>query len=111
MVVFEESGGDPEGITIETVKRDNICTSVSPFFQGDVKQWKSEPGLQQKFHDLKPEAVLQCARKKVINSITFADFGNPTGDCGGYIPGNCTNTLTRQVVEKVNLICNITQDM
>lgn len=106
MVVFEESGGDPDGISIETVMRDNICTSVSPFYQqGDVKQWKSEPRLQQNFHDLKPEAVLKCDGRKIIKSIGFADFGNPTGACGEYVAGNCTNTLTRQIVEKVNLIC------
>jgi len=102
MVVFEEHGGDPDGIVMEVVSRDNICAFVSPFNQGDVKTWKSEDGVTQKFHDLKPEATLQCEGRKVMQTISFADFGNPDGVCGDYMPGNCSNPLTKQIVEKVN---------
>ncbi|ONK55389.1 uncharacterized protein A4U43_UnF3990 [Asparagus officinalis] len=104
MVVLEEHGGDPEGIALEVVKRDNICTSASQLYHGDVEQFKLEGGVTQRFYDLKPISVLQCGPKKVIKSLAFADFGNPRGACGAFVSGNCTSPMTtRQAVEKACL--------
>ncbi|CAA6663225.1 unnamed protein product [Spirodela intermedia] len=80
MVVLEETGGNPEGIAVVTVRRDNICAIVT----GDVK----------------PKARLRCADSKIIRSIAFVSFGNPTGSCGQLAAGSCHSPAAMAVVEK-----------
>lgn len=82
MVVLEETGGNPEEIVVVTVRRDNICAIVA----GDVK----------------PKAHLRCADGKIIHSIAFASFGNPTGSCGKLAAGSCHSPAAMSIAEKVS---------
>lgn len=101
MVVFEEMGGDPYGITINTVRRENVCAFSSAEQIGDVKQFKAEAGLAQNFSAPLPDPIIWCTDNKLISKVEFADYGNPTGSCGDFKKGTCKNPLTKQVVEKV----------
>ncbi|PKU64525.1 Beta-galactosidase 11 [Dendrobium catenatum] len=104
LVVFEESGGNPEGIQIFTVRRDDICTYVSEYHPGVTKSWSRKEGqLRSVVEDVKPESHLKCPDNKVIQAITFASFGNPSGVCGNYTIGSCHAPQTKLVVEKVCL--------
>ncbi|CAA6655989.1 unnamed protein product [Spirodela intermedia] len=79
MVVFEETGGNPEEIAVVTVRRDNICTIVTEFHPAHVTSWARE------------------------NSQIRTSFGNPTGSCGSLKAGSCHATAAKSVVEKACL--------
>ncbi|WOL17238.1 beta-galactosidase 11-like [Canna indica] len=104
MVLFEEQGGRPDDILIMTVKRDNICTFASDVLPGQnmSKQWENNQ-LRLVAHDAREETDVSCPEEKVINSIVFASFGNPTGLCGNFTKGICHAQQTRSVVEKACL--------
>lgn len=104
LVVFEEHGGKPEDIKILTVKRDNICSFVSESYPAPVSSWTVKNDQLKSTvasGDLKPVARLSCSGKKVIQSVVFASFGNPSGMCGDYTVGNCHAQQAKSVVEKV----------
>ncbi|URD76280.1 beta-galactosidase [Musa troglodytarum] len=99
MVVFEERGGKPDDIQIMTVKRDNICSFVSEFHPPQVRSWAIKNSqIQSVVNDAKPEATLTCTGDKVIRSIVFASFGNPSGMCGNFTVGSCHARQAKSVV-------------
>lgn len=102
LVVFEEIGGDPEGINVVTVRRDTICIKVSEFHPRNIKSWSQKDN---KFiiheEDVYPKAVLRCSKGKLIEKIDFASFGNPKGDCGNLTIGTCHADAISHV-KKVN---------
>ncbi|WOK94685.1 hypothetical protein Cni_G03390 [Canna indica] len=102
LVVLEEEGGNPEDIKIVTVKRDNICTVVSDANPPSVWSWEMQNGnLRSVVHQPKTEATLSCTgSKKVIQSVVFASFGNPTGMCGNFTAGSCHTPNAKAFVEK-----------
>ncbi|KAG1360978.1 putative protein MCM10 [Cocos nucifera] len=103
LVIFEEHGGNPEGLLIVTVKRDNICTLVSEFNPPPIESFSREDNeFKNLVQDGTPRAILKCdGKKKVIRSIPFASFGNPTGVCGNFTVGTCHSPLAASIVEKV----------
>ncbi|KAG0493582.1 hypothetical protein HPP92_004576 [Vanilla planifolia] len=104
VVVFDETGGDPNGIRILTARRDDICTYVSQFHPSSIRSWSRKEGqLISSVEDMKPEAHLKCPKSKVIKSVTFASFGNPSGICGNYTIGSCHAPQTQSIVEKACL--------
>ncbi|RRT54092.1 hypothetical protein B296_00015914 [Ensete ventricosum] len=104
MVVFEEHRGQPEDIQIVTVKRDNICSFVSEFHPPQVRSWAIKNSqIETVVNDAKPEATLSCTGEKVIRSIVFASFGNPSGMCGNFTVGSCHARQAKSVVEQVTL--------
>ncbi|RWW37753.1 hypothetical protein BHE74_00057093 [Ensete ventricosum] len=104
MVVFEEHRGQPEDIQIVTVKRDNICSFVSEFHPPQVRSWAIKNSqIETVVNDAKPEATLSCIGEKVIRSIVFASFGNPSGMCGNFTVGSCHARQAKSVVEQVTL--------
>ncbi|XP_010941318.1 beta-galactosidase 11 [Elaeis guineensis] len=104
LVIFEEHGGKPEGILIVTVKRDNICTVVTEFHPPTIKSFSREDNeIKTLVQDVKPRAYLKCDDNKVIRSIAFASFGNPTGACGNFTVGTCHSPQAASVVEKACL--------
>ncbi|PKA66373.1 Beta-galactosidase 13 [Apostasia shenzhenica] len=100
LVVFEESGGNPEGIQITTVMRDNICTFISEYHPGIIKSWARKEGQLVSIVDVKPKGHLRCPKHKVIQSVTFASFGNPSSMCGNFTVGNCHAPHTLTIVNK-----------
>lgn len=104
MVVLEEQGGAPEDIKVMIVKRDTICTVVLKNYTAPIDSWSREDSqLKSTGNSDKPEANLQCEGKKVIRSIVFASFGNPSGACGNFTVGNCHSPNVKKVVEQACL--------
>ncbi|XP_058106161.1 beta-galactosidase 11-like isoform X5 [Magnolia sinica] len=104
LVLFEETGGNPEQITIVTINRDTICSYISEFHTPHVKSWERKHGkIKAVAEMMKPHAHLKCPNHKIIKSIQFASFGDPLGICGNYTMGTCNYPGTKSVVEKACL--------
>ncbi|KAK1305346.1 Beta-galactosidase 11 [Acorus calamus] len=104
MVVFEETGGDPEQIKVVTVKRDTTCSVISDDHPPHVKSWKREHSqIRSVVIDAKPMAHLTCPSRKVVKHINFASYGNPVGICGNFTLGTCHSPKTKSIVEKACL--------
>lgn len=102
LVLFEENGGNPEGIKIVTVARDVLCSYITQYHPPHVKSWKRENSvIHTVVDDLKPKAHLTCPNHKVIVRVDFASFGNPFGACGSYTLGSCTSPNSKKIVEQV----------
>lgn len=101
LVLFEENGGNPEGIKIVTVARDVLCSYITQYHPPHVKSWKRENSvIHTVVDDLKPKAHLTCPNHKVIVRVDFASFGNPFGACGSYTLGSCTSPNSKKIVEQ-----------
>lgn len=87
MVVFEEWGGDPNGITLVRREVDSVCAYMYEW-QPQLMNWKLHAsGKVSKL--LRPKAHLMCGPGQKISSIKFASFGTPEGICGSYRQGRC----------------------
>ena len=42
--------------------------------------------------------MVTCPTSTVINSITFASYGTPTGSCGSFVTSSCDSTTSRSIV-------------
>ncbi|KAK9165112.1 hypothetical protein Scep_000303 [Stephania cephalantha] len=101
LVLLEESGGDPNGITIMAVNRDTICSSVSEYHPPHVKSWERQDShLRIVADDVKTKADLKCPNKKVMTSVDFASWGDPSGSCGNFTVGTCNSPSAKKVVEQ-----------
>lgn len=50
-------------------------------------------------------AVLSCnAQGSLINAVKFANYGVPTGECGGFVPGNCSAPAA-ETMDVVKRLC------
>ncbi|XP_068664869.1 beta-galactosidase 15-like [Aristolochia californica] len=67
LTLFEEFGGNPTGVSFQTVTVGTACGSVP------------EGGLLE----------LSCSGGRSISKIEFASFGDVTGSCGSYVKGAC----------------------
>ncbi|CAN6485277.1 unnamed protein product [Victoria cruziana] len=105
LVLFEETGGDPYKINVETAARDIICSFVSEGHPPHVKSWERKESQIRAIatEDLKPMINLKCDNHKIIQSIDFVSFGNPLGICGNFTLGDCDAPSSRSVVEKACL--------
>ncbi|CAO2176948.1 unnamed protein product [Urochloa humidicola] len=81
LVIFEEWGGDPTGISMVKRTTGSICADVSEW-QPSMKNWHTKDYEKAKIH-------LQCDHGRKITEIKFASFGTPQGSCGGYSEGAC----------------------
>ncbi|KAI8554079.1 hypothetical protein RHMOL_Rhmol05G0069700 [Rhododendron molle] len=101
LVVFEETGGNPLGIKVLTVNRDTICSIVTENYPPNVDSWKlSGDQLKAVVDDPKTESQLTCPNGKVIKSVAFASFGDPSGMCGTFAEGKCNSPNSKKVVEQ-----------
>lgn len=87
LVVFEELGGTPSGISM--VKRSiySVCADIyewQPSLMNYILQTSGKVTTP-----LRPKAHLSCSPGQKISSIKFASFGTPFGGCGNYREGNC----------------------
>nr|CAB3465164.1 unnamed protein product [Digitaria exilis] len=92
LVLFEEMGGDPQQITVNTVSVTRVCSNVNEL---------STPSLQSQ--DKEPEVDLWCQEGKQISAIEFASYGNPVGDCTNFGYGNCHAGSSESVVKQACL--------
>ncbi|KAL4569678.1 hypothetical protein LXL04_025320 [Taraxacum kok-saghyz] len=104
LVVYEESGGSIDGVVINTVNRDIICSFMYEDYPPNLDTWKYDGSvLKSLVESPKPEAQLRCDPDKFIKEIQFVSFGNPWGSCGTYIQGTCQSPIAKQVVTKACL--------
>lgn len=101
MVVFEETGGRPFEMQIQTVNRDTICSFITEYHPPSVKSWeRTHNQFRPVVEDVKSGAQLTCPGDKVIKEVEFASFGDPYGACGTYKLGTCNSANTLKVVEE-----------
>ncbi|XP_014757381.1 beta-galactosidase 12 isoform X2 [Brachypodium distachyon] len=101
LVVFEEEIGKPEGILIQTVRRDDICFLMSEHNPAQVKTWDADGGqIKLIAEDHSSRGILTCPHKKTIEEVVFASFGNPEGACGNFTAGTCHTPNAKEFVAK-----------
>lgn len=99
LVLFEELGGDPKGITLVKRSVSTVCADVSEYHPNS-KRWQIESnGKTQVFHQ--PKIHLHCGLGQSISSIKFASFGTPLGTCGSFQQGTCHAPASYDILEKV----------
>ncbi|KAL6962179.1 Beta-galactosidase 16, partial [Sarracenia purpurea var. burkii] len=106
LVLLDEENGNPLGISIDTVSITKVCGHVSDGHPPPVISYKGHFHLSKKYshhHGRRPKVQLHCPQKRKISRITFASFGTPSGDCGGYAIGSCHSSNSKAVVEKACL--------
>ncbi|MCL7035716.1 hypothetical protein MKW94_027035 [Papaver nudicaule] len=85
MVVFEELGGNPSGITLDRRIIQSVCSDI----------YEAQPSLESYLalangkSPLPPKAYLWCMAGKKISWIKFASFGTPLGVSGSFSEGSC----------------------
>ncbi|KAI4386958.1 hypothetical protein MLD38_004831 [Melastoma candidum] len=87
LVIFEEWGGDPNGITLVKREIDSVCADIFEW-QPTLMNWKMQASGRTK-KPLHPKAHLWCSPGQKISSIKFASFGTPEGSCGSFRQGSC----------------------
>ncbi|CAK7352640.1 unnamed protein product [Dovyalis caffra] len=108
LVVFEEWGGDPNGISFVKRTTGSVCADV---FEGQptLKNWHVI--ASGKVNSLQPKAHLWCPPGQNISQIKFASYGMPQGTCGSFREGSCHahqsyDALQRNCVGKQS--CSVT---
>ncbi|KAF2287083.1 hypothetical protein GH714_038061 [Hevea brasiliensis] len=92
LILFEEVGGNPSGVSFQIVTAETICGNA---YEGSTLQ-------------------LSCSGGRIIRDIQFASFGNPQGTCGSFQKGDFEATGSVSMVEKacvgkVSCFLNVTQ--
>lgn len=101
--MYEESSGNIDGVVINTVNRDVICSYMFEDYPPNLNNWRIEGDVLKSIVDKpKAEANLICDdAQKIIKEIQFVGYGNPWGSCGSYMQGTCQAPNAKKVVEKV----------
>lgn len=87
LVVFEESGGNPAGISLVEREIESVCADIYEWQPTLMNYEMQASGKVNK--PLRPKAHLWCAPGQKISTIKFASFGTPEGVCGSYREGSC----------------------
>ncbi|CAJ1950963.1 unnamed protein product [Sphenostylis stenocarpa] len=87
LVVFEELGGDPNGIFLVRRDIDSVCADIYEWQPNLVSYEMQASGKVRS--PVRPKAHLSCGPGQKISSIKFASFGTPVGSCGSYREGSC----------------------
>lgn len=86
LVVFEEWGGDPTGISFVKRTTGSVCADIFEA-QPALKNWHLV--ASGKLNNLQPKAHLWCPPGQKISQIKFASYGKPEGTCGSFREGSC----------------------
>eukprot|EP00257_Ricinus_communis_P002697 XP_002514108.2 beta-galactosidase [Ricinus communis] len=97
LVVFEEWGGEPSGISLVKRTTGSVCADI---FEGQpaLKNWQMI-ALGRLDH-LQPKAHLWCPHGQKISKIKFASYGSPQGTCGSFKAGSCHAHKSYDAFEK-----------
>ncbi|XP_068647929.1 beta-galactosidase-like isoform X1 [Aristolochia californica] len=96
LVLFEELGGNPHGISLTRRKVGSVCADIFEW-QPSLTNWRIK-GYG------RPKAHLSCDPGHKISSIKFASFGTPQGVCGNYQEGSCHAHKSWDAFEKENRV-------
>ncbi|ERM94020.1 beta-galactosidase [Amborella trichopoda] len=98
LVVFEEWGGDPSGISLVKRSVGSVCADVSEWHL-TIKNWHIKTyGKPERLQRAKVH--LGCDQGQTITSIKFASFGTPQGACGNFQQGACHSPNSYAVFQK-----------
>ncbi|TVU19482.1 hypothetical protein EJB05_35633 [Eragrostis curvula] len=89
LILFEEMGGNPQQITVNTVSITKVCGNVDEL---------SAPSLQSE--EKEPAVHLWCQEGKYISAVEFASYGNPVGGCTSFGFGSCHAGSSESVVKQ-----------
>lgn len=106
LVILEETGGNPLGISVKLHSASTVCAQVSQSYYPPMQKLLNASLLGQQegsSNDMIPEMNLRCRDGKIISSITFASFGTPGGSCQSFSRGNCHAPSSKSIVSKVKL--------
>ncbi|KAK7265368.1 hypothetical protein RJT34_32987 [Clitoria ternatea] len=84
LVVFEEWGGDPSGISLVKRTTASVCADI---YEGQPTLKNRHMLDSGKVNRLK--AHLWCPPGQKISQIKFASYGLPQGTCGNFREGSC----------------------
>ncbi|KAJ1411171.1 Glycoside hydrolase, family 35 [Sesbania bispinosa] len=98
LVVFEELGGDPNGIFLVRRDIDSVCADIYEWQPNLVSYQMQTSGKVTK--PVRPKAHLSCGPGQKISSIKFASFGTPVGSCGNFHEGSCHAHKSYDAFEK-----------
>ncbi|KAI3832427.1 hypothetical protein MKX03_020661 [Papaver bracteatum] len=87
LVVFEEWGGDANGISFVGRTIESVCADIFEWQPTIANYWRQVSGKDNT--PIRPKAHLRCAPGQKISSIKFASFGTPEGSCGSFREGSC----------------------
>ncbi|XP_059431851.1 beta-galactosidase-like isoform X2 [Corylus avellana] len=95
LVVFDEWGGDPTGISLVKRTTGSVCADI---FEGQptLKSW--DMLTSGKIN--RPKAHLWCPPGQKISQIKFASYGMPQGTCGSFREGSCHAHKSYDAAEK-----------
>ncbi|KAJ7950525.1 Beta-galactosidase [Quillaja saponaria] len=79
LILFEEIGGNPENVSVQTVTTVTICGQAT---EGSTLE-------------------LSCQGGRTISAIQFASFGDPQGNCGSFKKGSWEALNSFSAVEAV----------
>lgn len=101
--MFEETGGNPFKITVNSISTQIICGQVSETHYPPLHMWWHPDFTNGKFlmSDTTPELQLQCEDEHTISSIEFASYGTPQGNCQNLSKGNCHAPNSLSLVSQV----------
>lgn len=86
LVVFEEWGGDPAGISLARRSTTRVCADIVEG-QPSIKSWHMPTSV--KSNSLQLKAHLWCPAGLKISDIQFASYELPQGTCRKYHEGSC----------------------
>ncbi|GAU32172.1 hypothetical protein TSUD_68430 [Trifolium subterraneum] len=105
LVISEETGGNPFGISVKLHSASLVCAQVSESYYPPLQKLvnASLNGQEVSSNDMIPEMHLRCRDGHIISSITFASFGTPEGSCQSFSRGNCHAPSSMSIVSKACL--------
>ncbi|KAK9081250.1 hypothetical protein Syun_030613 [Stephania yunnanensis] len=103
LVIFEETGGNPLGISVNLHYTRTICGSVSESDYPPLHRWTRQSSIHGRtsVSNTTPEMQLQCDDGHVISDIVFASYGTPLGSCQHFSTGQCHADSSLSVVSNV----------
>jgi len=95
--VFEELGGDPNGIFLVRRDIDSVCADIYEWQPNLISYQMQTSGKA----PVRPKVHLSCSPGQKISSIKFASFGTPAGSCGNFHEGSCHAHKSYDAFERV----------
>ncbi|KAG5595643.1 hypothetical protein H5410_036875 [Solanum commersonii] len=95
--MFEEWGGEPEGISLAKRSTTRVCADIVEG-QPSLKSWHM--ATSGKSNSLQLKAHLRCPAELKISDIQFASYGLPQGTCGNYHESSCHVHKSNDAFEK-----------
>ncbi|XP_052183251.1 beta-galactosidase-like isoform X2 [Diospyros lotus] len=97
LVVFEEWGGDPSGISLGRRRTKFVCADI---YEGQPTLTNWHMLASGKVNKLQQKAHLWCAPGQKISKIKFASYGLPGGTCGSFREGSCHARKSYDALER-----------